>query len=298
MINKAKTAIIIVLYHPDENKIFSLLENINKYVDKIILIDNTPNYRNQLIEQECIGDPLKYTYIALNKNTGISYAQNIGIKIILDNPEFKYVTFFDQDSTPPNNFVETLERSIRDLETIGEHKVAAVAPIKINRHTKLPYKSRYTSEVDYLDNYSIRKVVSSSGMMIPTTVLQDIGLMDEELFIDYVDYEWCWRATAKGYKVFIIKNLNMEHEFGQGEKNILFWKIKISSPERIYYQFRNAIKMINRSYVPVSFKLECIIDNLIKSIIYSVLISPQRLYLKNIITGTVDGIMNKNRNKK
>ncbi|END16895.1 putative rhamnosyltransferase domain protein, partial [Escherichia coli P0301867.8] len=39
----------------------------------------------------------------------------------------------------------------------------------------------------------------SSGSLTKVDVFKKIGLFDEDLFIDYVDYEWGWRALEKNF---------------------------------------------------------------------------------------------------
>jgi len=41
----------------------------------------------------------------------------------------------------------------------------------------------------------------ASGCLIPADVLRDVGLMDDALFIDHVDTDWCMRARARGYRL-------------------------------------------------------------------------------------------------
>ena len=43
--------------------------------------------------------------------------------------------------------------------------------------------------------------VITSGSFIPISIFNDVGFMREELFIDFVDIDWCLRARAKGYEI-------------------------------------------------------------------------------------------------
>jgi rhamnosyltransferase len=40
----------------------------------------------------------------------------------------------------------------------------------------------------------------SSGFFYSREVIEKIGLKNEDLFIDLVDWEWCWRARSKDTK--------------------------------------------------------------------------------------------------
>ena len=51
----------------------------------------------------------------------------------------------------------------------------------------------------------------SSGSLIRKEVFEEVGLMNEDLFIDFVDNELCWRAKFFGYKIFISSRAKMNH---------------------------------------------------------------------------------------
>lgn len=70
--------------------------------------------------------------------------------------------------------------------------------------------------------------------------LQDIGLMDSKLFIDWVDLEWCWRARAKGYQIIGNADVEIQHQLGDRSKNLGFREVNLRSPMRHYYITRNA----------------------------------------------------------
>ena len=55
---------------------------------------------------------------------------------------------------------------------------------------------------------------------MPSENFKKVGLMDENLFIDGVDNEWCWRAkTTSNLDSFILLDTAIEHYFG-GYDNI------------------------------------------------------------------------------
>lgn len=288
MLNK-KIASVIVLYHPDTAHLNSLIDELQMTINLILLVDNTPNCKNEFLSKKAQRNPGHLEYISLMHNKGIAYAQNVGIEAIIKHSGFEFIVFFDQDSTPDCKLVNSLYNSFIELNS-GVFRIAAVAPVKVNKETKLPYKPKYTTDIDYLNKYSIRQVASNSGMMISIYALKEVGLMESELFIDFVDYEWCWRANAKNFKIIIVKDLFMQHMLGEGDKRVLFWVLKISKPIRTYYQFRNGISMLRRSYVPASFKSRFLVDLVVKYFVFCLLIKPRKAYLKYMTKGLIDGV--------
>jgi rhamnosyltransferase len=84
-------------------------------------------------------------------------------------------------------------------------------------------------------------------MIIPSRVFSGVGLMDEKLFIDWVDIEWCWRARARGYVIIGCADIVIQHYLGNTLKKFGLKSYYIRSPIRHYYMIRNAIYLSLRS---------------------------------------------------
>jgi rhamnosyltransferase len=66
-----------------------------------------------------------------------------------------------------------------------------------------------------------------------------IGEMSEELFIDYVDFEWCWRARACGIATMCFPDIVINHCLGDSSKRIAGKKVTVRSDFRYYHMLRN-----------------------------------------------------------
>ena len=95
-------------------------------------------------------------------------------------------------------------------------------------------------------------------------VLEDVGLNEEQLFIDFVDSEWCWRAVAKGYRCCMTTNIVMTHHIGRRIITIGPIKDIISSPQRYFYQYRNYLWMLRRPYVPRQWKISVGVKSILR----------------------------------
>ena len=153
--------------------------------------------------------------------------------------------FFDQDSEPTNDLIIGLRDKFIELSHTS--KIAAIGP-------KIIDKSSITGTQDSNTVYEIDKIISS-GTFTSLKNIECIGGMDEKLFIDFVDHEWCWRARFNGYNIFITSSFHLNHRIGI--KNVKFWGIHlhITAPIRYFYRYRNFRKLISRKYVP--FKWKC-----------------------------------------
>lgn len=74
--------------------------------------------------------------------------------------------------------------------------------------------------------------------------------MDETLFIDYVDTEWCLRMHAHGYNVYITPNVVMKHEIGDAHIQLLGVVVPVHSPWRRYYRVRNGFYLFKMKHIP------------------------------------------------
>ena len=68
--------------------------------------------------------------------------------------------------------------------------------LKVNRI--IPKEEELYTSADY---------IISSGTLIHVDAFKAVGLMMEELFIDYVDLEWGLRAKKMGYHCFVANHV-------------------------------------------------------------------------------------------
>lgn len=68
----------------------------------------------------------------------------------------------------------------------------------INRNNKKKYTIENCiiekTNIDSISHY-ITHHVMSSGSIIPLKKFREVGLYNDKLFIDFVESEWCWRAS-------------------------------------------------------------------------------------------------------
>ena len=80
--------------------------------------------------------------------------------------------------------------------------------------------------------------------------------MMEELFIDGIDHEWCFRAWSKGYAVRVSNRVTMLHDMGDASLNYFGrYKPVHRSPVRHYYVVRNTLYLTRLAYLPLGWRL-------------------------------------------
>lgn len=258
-----KIAVITVTYNPNINQ---LIDNINSYIDQasiIIVVDNSDIKGKQQSVKNVLGNISNVLIISLEDNYGIAYAQNIGIKYAIDKG-YRYFIEIDQDSSLPINYINDIYKSYMILKKNGV-KVAGIGSLSINNKTGEVYSF---NENNNNDNVLIEvSKTLSSGFLTPINSLETVGFKKEDLFIDYVDWEWNWRARQYGLKTFINKKVKINHMKGEGYKKILLWKVGVPSPIRHYYQYRNGLVLLKLKYVPLNWKIKRVVIHILKILI-------------------------------
>jgi rhamnosyltransferase len=232
---------IVVLYKPDKN-IFLRLKQIAKSSNKVIVILN----QIDLFGSTTINIENTET-VFLGENIGLAKALNVGIRRAMNNTACEYIALFDQDS-----FLDDENSIINITEIFKEYKNEKIGIIgHSNKDVKLNNETKNF-------NFDIEEVedVITSGSVLPCYVLKDVGLMDENLFIDYIDYEWCLRAKSFGYKIFKSNKNHISHNLGDKFVKIIGLTKPIhTNPIRKFYIVRNTLILLNRNYISLTWKI-------------------------------------------
>jgi rhamnosyltransferase len=133
-------------------------------------------------------------------------------------------------------------------------------------------------------------------MLIPLTVIEEVGTMDASLFIDVVDTEWSFRAMARGYKLFGVCDARMHHSIGDRVARPRFLRsagIVVHSSRRLYYMFRNHLLLYRRRYVPLRWKLQDALRLAYKAAVFTTSIPPRFSHFSTIMQALFDGIRGK-----
>lgn len=222
---------IIVTYNPNLSQLKKCIYSLLPQVEKIIIIKNSSEkldfseFQNEKIIQ-----------IQLEKNFGIAYAQNRGIEKAIDCGT-EWILLSDQDTVFPEDYVESFKKKI---EIFGKNKIYAPTFFNEVKKQNEPVSVSMTKAVVPSGNKAIPVLHAiASGTIFNKEVFQKIGGMKEELFIDYVDFEWCWRAHHFGIQTLCFPDIKICHQLGDSYKKVFGRKITIRSDFRYFYMLRN-----------------------------------------------------------
>ena len=223
----------VIWYNPDTENI----ENIKTYIDyveKVYIIDNSMNNNKKLCSSL---NNNKIEYVYNKKNLGIAKALNLACeKAISDG--FKWILTMDQDSSFSSNDINEYFKSFDNIEkkNTGIFSPKHILKNDIN-------KIRDDKKVLEIDH------VMTSGNLLNLSAWEKIGKFDENLFIDEVDSEICFRMIENDYKVIQMNRIKMFHELGSLEKrNFFIKKISVLNHNYIrkYYIMRNKFYMFKK----------------------------------------------------
>ena len=273
-----KVAVIIVLYNPDTNDI----DNVRRIAQYNVgfVVDNS---LIPFMDGETIGN---MSYICNKANLGIAKAQNIALREILKG-DYEYVVFLDQDTRVAVDYPFQIAM---EFSRIDNGRLAVLGPQVVNAVTGGQYASAIHKYEISENGFSLRKHIISSGSCMSINALKDVGLMWGELFVDYVDFEWCWRAASKGYQCGVTSHLQISHHVGQRELSIGKYKVIISAQQRYFYQYRNFIWLIQKKYVPLQWKCATCVKFLLRLVYFPILVNGGLKYWNNMIKGLKAGI--------
>lgn len=278
---------IVITFFPD-SEFPGRLAKIAAQVSRVIVVDNGTTGESMAHLETALGVGETVTCIRNGENLGIAAALNRGIRRgICEDRDCSWVVTFDQDSLPAEGMVEKMLRVWRSYPDQDKLMLAGPRTVFVDDTSRPdPTPDRSWLEVTH---------VITSGSLIPRRAFELAGYFSEDLFIDYVDIEYCLRLRTLGYRVIEVLDTEILHHMGRLEER-LFCGEKVHPthhpPQRRYYQFRNLI-LLHRQYrkaQPSSCRKNNVV--LFKILILILLYERQRLRsIAQIMKGIFHGLL-------
>ena len=223
----------VIWYNPDDENIKNIRTYID-YVEKLYIIDNSKENNKKLADSL---NNLKTEYIYNDKNLGIAKALNLACEKAA-NDNFEWILTIDQDSSFDSDSIKDYFRAFKKMT---KNNVGIISPRHILKNDIDKFSDDKESiEIDH---------VMTSGNLLNLKIWEELGKFNENLFIDEVDSEICFRIIESGYKVIQLNKIRMFHELGNLEKRNFFTrKISVLNHNHIrkYYIMRNKFYMLKK----------------------------------------------------
>lgn len=260
---------VVVLYNPTNDEI----KNINTYLPSInftVIVDNSAQNNEQLVAA-LVCDTNKVQYYTEQKNLGLCKALNLGINI-LKKKGCEWALLFDADSSLGSDIVSVYKKAI---EVHRGKDVALFAPVHAFDRSKA---SRYRG-------YKNVEWAMTSGWLIDIDIFEKQNGFFEELFVDGLDMDYCFKSHENGYLVVECGEAVINHHPAE-TRNFLGFKYGTASPYRYYMQARQLIWCWKRYQRP-----KVLLIYLYKWAKVLLLFDHKAEYIKSMLKGTRDGFL-------
>lgn len=267
-------AVVVVWYNPEKQEVENILRY-NNFFRTVYIVDNSSSDNKSLKV-----DIPNAVYLPQYENLGIGAALNKGCARAVSDG-FEWCMTMDQDSEWDS---EQLQLYLSQIEFHISEKNVSFAPsilsttskaeqIKV-RLRKFARKiiTRFLGEKAYLaakkavdgesKGHEVVRVITS-GNVINLTTWAEIGKFNEALFIEQVDYEFCYRLKLAGYIITKFKNCYLNQMLGDGKQHL--FELDKYHGVRLYYRYRNQIYM-SRNYPQFEKNMPIIRDIFYKGI--------------------------------
>lgn len=238
--NKPLISISIVVWNglEDTKECLASLENISYPNKEIIVVDNGSK------DQTVAYIRKKYPKIILlenGRNLGFTGGHNRAIEKV----KGKYVLLLNNDTKVTKNFLEPL---VTDLEK--DTSLAGVQSKTFLTKNSLDNVGSFLNPIGFLKHfgfkekdqkkYQISQPVFSpkaACLLIRRSVVNKIGLFDEDYFAYFEETDWAWRVYLAGYRIIFEPESKIFHKLGRTSTKLSYTLVN-------YHSFKNRLRTI------------------------------------------------------
>lgn len=244
-----KLIIIILQYNNSQDTIGCLesVKELNYPAFEVIVVDNNSepkHFNNVRLFIESQPKTLRVTFHALRSNLGYAGGNNVGIRQALENGA-DYVLILNPDTkVEPELLTKLAEAGEKDK------RIGLVAPI-IDEGKQKAYGGRIKwlkSELAHLTSpQDVIDYLPGACLFIKCSVIERIGLLNENYFLYFEDADFCVRARQAGFTLKLVPEVLAHHRVSTATK-------QLGAPFLLRYHFRNAL-YFNWRHAPVGYKI-------------------------------------------
>lgn len=205
------------------NCVQSVLQSDYENFEAIIVDNNSTDNSIDLIEDEFKNDD-RVNIIRSNENLGYAASNNLAARYARGS----YLAFLNIDTIVEAKWLDELAQLLECDNTIG-----VAQPILLS----LSNSSIYDSAGDYIDFFGNCFILGGgweekdngqydtvhdifSAWFTRRELVEEIGLFDEDFFMNYEDIDFCWRVRLYGKRVLFMSRSVVYHKgFGIMSKN-------------------------------------------------------------------------------
>lgn len=279
-----KICIVITSYQPPLD-LWQRCAKLRAQAAAVIVVDNTPGGIAEPVGEygiELISDGI---------NKGLGRALNIGIRKAIE-MECSWLVLFDQDSKAPDGYCDRMLEEFTRVSAAVEQPLAALAPTFIDDETETRAQSlRERFGFGVAEDFVLSSALATSGLMVDVKSFHAVGQFNEEYFLDFVDFDWCWRARKIGYALARTHRVSVHHRLGLGQRTLFGFHYHVPADYRHYFQFRDTLFILFSSEAPLYDRLRLISLLPIKLLIHPILLGHGGTRLRWMAAGVRDFLL-------
>jgi rhamnosyltransferase len=240
---RTAVAAVVTAFEPD-NRLISVCASVRHQVDLVVVVDDGSPAANERVLESC--RDLGVVVVRHELNRGIGAALNTGVQAVRAHARGGAgadILTLDQDSVLPAGYVNALTAAAAQARAAGV-LVAMVGPEGASGVRSAAARG------DGPVTYSREPI--QSGLLVPATTFAEIGLFDEDLFIDGVDSEFYLRARAHELRAIVARGAMLEHRLGRRHAVAIArrqFEVVHAAEFRYYYIGRNRVVLCRRYWL-------------------------------------------------
>ena len=225
---------ILVSYHPDP-QLPQRVAAVAAQTGGVVIVDNGSSAAELAMLRQIVASDAAIELLENGANLGVARALNLGAARA-EARGFAWLLLLDQDSVVAPALVRGLFDARAAHPQPDRLAIIGAGYLETAWRSAPPWEEVET--------------VITSGSMLAVANYRAIGAFRDELFIDYVDVDYCRRARARGFTVARTRRPLMAHAIGAPTRHRLLWVEKWTrnhSPDRQYYIARNDTVMLREA---------------------------------------------------
>lgn len=260
-------SIILITWNSERfisNCLASVFESSKHISREIILVDNgSTDATRHLIEHYTQFS--EFTFIPKDKNSGVAKARNIGIQ----QAKGKYIWLLDIDTvvnqeaiTALLNYIKMnkdcgicgcklmnsrneIQDSCRKYPSFRYKMLNVLGSILTKCNLAKDLKERvdslnrtqfYRKQMDGTAPFEVEYIIGAC-QLIRKEVIEQVGLLDEQIFYGPEDADFCLKSSEKGWKIVYLPAVSFLHEYQQITSKRLFSYMSWIHTKALFYFF-------------------------------------------------------------
>ena len=246
---RAHVALVVLSWNGREDTLSCLdsLSRVSYQPLTVIVVDNGSD--------DGTGDAVREAHpqvdlVRSEENLGFAGGNNLGVRRALELGA-DHVMLLNNDTTVDPGFIEPLVEELERRPDAG-----AVSPLILyaepddliwfagatfdprKGHNGRHWGYRERANVSAGETYETGRI-TGCAMLVPRRVWEQVGLLDDELFLHVEDTEWCVRAGRHGYRFYVVPVSRIWHRVSAATGSE-------ESPTIAYYGVRNTLEVGRR----------------------------------------------------